>query len=195
MKARLITAFLILNFHHTVSAEVAGSSFRFSDKDCSNLTKEISETVFEQKKSKIDKERSKYNKETWEYLNKGQSDYSASLNKLCSSKKDNVSIADFTKEQANCTNICKDNIKMVKGAFFKLVEDVNKTIVNAQADCLSACTEGVQKFEAIKIGIAYGSKNKNSPDCSGAVADQGRNKMKDVEIDQIVDQPKRAIAK
>jgi hypothetical protein len=178
MKVRLLTAFLILSFHNTLLAEVVASSFRFSDKDCSTLTNEISDKIFEQKRSKIDKDKNKYDKETWEYLNKSQSDFSANLTKLCSSKKNNVSIADISNEQSSCSKICNDNIKMVKGAFFKAVEDLNKTIVTAKATCESACNEGQQKLDAIKIGVAYGLKNKSSPDCSGAVAGDGRGFIK-----------------
>lgn len=193
----ILTAILMLNFHQTVSAEVANSSFRFSEKDCSALSKDIADTIFEQKKSKLNKEGNKYEQEKWEYINKSQADFSANMKKLCSSKKDNVSIADFSNAQATCTIACKDNIKMVRGAFFKVIEDVNKTIAKAQEICESACEEGQQKFEAIKSGIAYGLKNKSSPDCSGVVAGEGRGVVKPSfnGIDSINEKAKKIIAK
>ena len=84
---------------------------------------------------------------------------------------------------------------MVKGSFLKIVEDINKTKERAQAACLLICDQGQQKLDAIKIGIAYGIKNKNSPDCNGAVADTGRNKIKVSELERIIDQTKKDITK
>ena len=174
MRVRLLTAILFLNFHNTLSAEDAVANFRFSDKDCKNIAKEFSEDAFEETNYDMKKNTKLYTKETKEYFNKTQLDISSGFNNICTIKKSNVSFADIYKEQLSCSNKCKENIKMVKGAFLKIVEDINKTKERAQAACLLICDQGQQKLDAIKIGIAYGIKNKNSPDCSGAVSDKGR---------------------
>lgn len=195
MKLRLLTAILFLSFYNNLLAEDLVDSFRFSDKDCKELAKEFSDTAFEQKKMEMKKNAKLYTEETWKYFSKTQDTISSGFNKLCTGKKNNVSLADIYKEQLNCSIACKENIKIVKGAFFKIVEDINKTKERSKEACLFICNEGQQKLDSIKIGITYGIKNKNSPDCSGAVTNLERNKVKVSEIEQIINQTKKDITK
>lgn len=196
MKTALLAMFLLSHSHNLFAADAAGQ-FKFAEKECHDLAKELSDDAFENEK-KLDsmKLTNRFTAETVKYLNETKINFSKDLNNLCDTKKDNVTFDDIYKKiESSCKETCKENLKVIKTPFLKIVEDLNKTKEISESTCYAICDKDQDKLDAMKKGMTLALKSKSSPDCSGAVSDSGRNKSKTTNLEQIVEKVKETSAK
>ena len=184
MKVALLSVFLITSFQHSFAATDSAGLFRFTEKECHELATELSDEAFEHEK-KLDsmKKFERFSAETVKYLDDVKTNFSSDLNKLCDKKKDAVTFDDLYKEEKTCEDTCKKSLSVIKTPLLKIVENINKTKEKSEAVCLSICEKDHDKMSAIKRGLTMAMKAKSSPDCSGAVADSGRGKLKSISND------------
>lgn len=190
MKTALFAIFLSVHSQNIFAADAAGQ-FQFTEKECHDLAQELSDDAFENEK-KLDsmKIANHFSAETVKYLNETKINFSKDLNNLCSTKKDNVTFDDIYKVESSCKETCKENLKIIKTPFLKIVEDLNKTKEISESTCYAICDKDQDKLDAMRKGMTLALKSKSSPDCSGAVSDSGRNKSKTTALEQIVEKVK-----
>lgn len=195
MKTALFTIFLLTQSQTIFAADTVGQ-LKFTEKECHDLAKELSDDAFEnEKKLNSMSIANRFNAETVKYLNETKIDFSQNLNKLCDTKKDNVTFDDFYKVESSCKETCKENLKVIKTPIFKIVEDINKTKEISESACFAICDRDQDKLDAMKKGMSFAMKNKGSPDCTGVVSDSGRNKSKTTTLEQIAEKAKETSVK
>lgn len=195
MKGTLLTLTLLMSFQNAFAADLAGQ-IKFTEKECRELAKELSDDAFEAEKALDAKKISgRFSEATLNYLEQSKISFSKDLNQLCDKKKDNVTFDDIYKEESTCKETCKENLVHIKKPMFKIVKDLNRTEEKSEAACYAICDKDHSKMDAMRRGLAMALKTKTSPDCSGVVADSGRNKTKTTTLEQIAEKAKAVSAK
>lgn len=91
------------------------------------------------------------------------------MSKVCSSKKDNATLADLMSEQASCVERC-DATKL----FFK-TKDSQDRAKKAEDTCKNICDLSAMRLRAIGEGIGMALKEMPAGDCTGVVSNKGRD--------------------
>lgn len=183
MKSTLLTLSLLMSFQTVFAADSAGQ-FKFTEKECRDLAKELSNDAFEAEKALDAKKISgRFSAEILKYLDHSKTSFAKDLNQLCDKKKDNATFDDIYKVESTCKETCKENLVHIKKPMFKIVKDLNRTEEKSEAACFAVCDKNQSKLDAMKRGLTMAMKSKASPDCSGMVSDSGRNKIKPIMSD------------
>lgn len=185
MKAILVTSLILLSSTYSFADTRVGKEF------CSKFTKQSVVTGFDFRSVASKNIRAFYgefsynNDEVLAYIKKVGNQTAASMNKLCASKGDNVTIEDMSNVlNFECPQACAQGGD--KDAFKKSLIDTqynhNLKVGRYLDYCNELCDAPDSELNNIKKGIAIQAKNQ-SPDCTDVVIDSSRTKFKSITID------------
>lgn len=187
MKATLMTMVFLLGSINAFALppKNAPNNFKLSEEKCNEIAWR-DKKIFDEQSGFTMLETDAPKTTILYYQNAGMVTYQR-MSKVCSTKKDNATLADLMIEQSSCSDRCDDT-----KSFFndKGSQDRAK---QAKSACKSICDMSALRLKAIGEGIGMALKEMPAGDCTGVVADKGRGI--DVKSISMEEDPGNAIAK
>lgn len=172
MKATLMTmVFLLGPFNaFALPPKNAPNHFKLSEEKCNEIAFK-NKKIFDEQSGFVLLEGGSA-KDTLYYNNANMVTYQR-MSKVCSTKKDDATLADLMMEQSSCSERC-DDTKL----FFNMKD--NASAANkAKNACKTICDMSVLRLQAIAEGVGMALKEVPAKDCTGIVSDSGRSNKKE----------------